>query len=255
MFELCNRSALKALAGFGLALAIAGPGAAKAASLTAAQAPLVASTVADPLPPKHPHRAGTHLAALGKGAVGIGDPAAYQLAPTIAAWYHERGATAPLTDHPIYCHGYGCEFQTSIAIDDADLATLRRIFAGHSGTAVEERKAISEAVRWWERHASPLLGGPPRQHGSDMGHAHHPGATDCIDEATNSTTILVFLERRGFLKHHVVERPQSRGMIVNAHSTAIIREIGGSEWAVDMWMHDMGEAPDIMPAAEWQSQA
>jgi hypothetical protein len=52
-----------------------------------------------------------------------------------------------------------------------------------------------------------------------------------------------------------VERPESRGMIVNAHSTAIIREFGGVDWAVDMWMHDMGDAPDIMTETQWMSQA
>jgi hypothetical protein len=221
------------------------------AAAVAATSP--SSAAVEPIVAKKPHRSATHLAAL--GSVGMSDPAGYKLESGVAAWYRERGATPPTSDHPVYCHGYGCEFQTPVAIDDGDLAVLRRIFAGHSATAAEERKAVSEAVRWWERHASPLLGGPPRQHGSDIAHAHHPGATDCIDEATNSTTILVFLERRGFLKHHTVGRPASRGIIVNAHSTAIIHEIGGDDWVVDMWMHNMGEAPDIMTEAQWMSQA
>jgi hypothetical protein len=225
------------------------------ATVPASAAAAVAPTedAPDAANPKKRYRSATHLAALDQ--VGMGDPAGYKLEPGVAAWYRERGATPPLSDHPVYCHGYGCEFQTAITIDDADLAALRRIFQGHSATAADERKAISEAVRWWERHASPLLGGPPRQHGSDILHAHHPGATDCIDEATNSTSILVFLERRGFLRHHTVERPASRGIIVNAHSTAVIRETGGDEWVVDMWMHDMGEAPDIMTESQWMSQA
>lgn len=179
----------------------------------------------------------------------------YQLDAGVASWYHERGASDPTSNHPVYCHGYGCEFQTAIVIDDAALAALRTIFAGHDKSAADERKAISEAVRWWERRASPLLGGPPRKHGSNIADAHHFGSTDCIDEATNSTTILVVLEAHGLLKYHTVMRPESRGFVFNAHSTAIVHETGGQDWAVDMWMHDMGEAPDIMPETQWMSEA
>jgi hypothetical protein len=220
------------------------------------QAAATTETKSDPAQPRKAHRPPARLAAL---ATKSANPAVYELDSGVQRWYRERGATTPLSDQPVYCHGYGCEFQTPIPIDDADLAALQRIFAGHAAghpaSAADERLAIGEAVRWWERKASPLLGGPPRQHGSDIGHAHHPGATDCIDEATNSTTILVILERHGFLKHHTVQRPESRGIIVNAHSTAIIHEIGGEDWAVDMWMHNMGELPDIMTEKRWMSEA
>lgn len=201
----------------------------------------------------HAHHSGQHVAAIKASTATSPEP--YALDPGIAKWYRDRGATLPLNDRPVYCHGYGCEFQTPVQIDAAALSTLQRMFAGHQSNAAEERKAISEAVRWWERRASPLTGGPPRQHGSDIGHAHHLGATDCIDEATNSTTILVILEQHGLLKFHTVQRPASRGYIVNAHSTAVIQEKGGTDWVVDMWMHDMGEAPDIMTLTQWYSEA
>ncbi len=221
--------------------------------LGAASCDLASATSSEQVRPAHVRRAAERLAALKSDAAST--PASYDLDSGIAKWYRDRGATAPLTDTPVYCHGYGCEFQTPVVIDAAALSTLQHLFAGHQATAAEERKAISEAVRWWERRASPLLGGPPREHRSDIGHAHHLGATDCIDEATNSTTILVILERHGLLKHHVVQRPVSRGFIVNAHSTAVIQETGGDTWVVDMWMHNMGEAPDIMTEARWYSEA
>jgi hypothetical protein len=255
MSHVSRRIVLATVLAIGLVPASGQPGIAAAPPVNHALTATVSApsgTPLEPFPAKKPHRPAAHAVPL---STGVSDPANYRLDPGVAAWYRERGASEPTTDHPVYCHGYGCEFQTPIAIDDNDLATLRRIFAGHADTAAAERGAISEAVRWWERRASPLLGGPPREHGSDIMHAHHHGATDCIDEATNSTTILVVLARRGFLKHHTVERPASRGIIVNAHSTAIIHEIGGADWAVDMWMHNMGEAPDIMTESQWMSQA
>lgn len=205
--------------------------------------------------PKKPsaHHNGQRVAAIKASTATSSEP--YVLDAGIAKWYRDRGATMPLNDRPVYCHGYGCEFQTPVPIDDAALSSLQRIFAGHQSNAAEERKAISEAVRWWERRASPLTGGPPRKHGSDISQAHHLGSTDCIDEATNSTSILVILEQHGLLKFHTVQRPASRGYIVNAHSTAVIQEKGGEAWVVDMWMHDMGEAPDIMTLTQWYSEA
>lgn len=215
--------------------------------------PATASNADDQPKRTQAHRHVQHVAAIKADTATTPEP--YALDPGIAKWYRDRGATQPLTDRPVYCHGYGCEFQTPVPIDAAAVSALQRMFAGHQSNAAEERKAISEAVRWWERRASPLTGGPPRQHGSDIGHAHHLGATDCIDEATNSTTILIVLEQRGLLKFHTVQRPASRGYIVNAHSTAVIQEKGGEAWVVDMWMHDMGEAPDIMTLTRWYSEA
>lgn len=218
-----------------------------------AAGPAVASSADDQPRRPHAHRAGERVAAIKATAATSTEP--YVLDAGIAKWYRDRGATTPMADRPVYCHGYGCEFQTPVPIDAAALSTLQRMFAGHQSTAAEERKAISEAVRWWERRASPLTGGPPRKHGSDITQAHRLGSTDCIDEATNSTSILLILEQHGLLKFHTVQRPASRGYIVNAHSTAVIQEKGGEAWVVDMWMHDMGEAPDIMTLTQWYSEA
>ncbi|MDR3375030.1 MAG: hypothetical protein P4L98_14980 [Ancalomicrobiaceae bacterium] len=200
------------------------------------------------LHPKHKHPAAAPVAPT---TIGVREPANYEPDPGIVRWYQERSATLPVNEHPIYCHGYGCEFQTPIPISDADFAELQRIFAARAGSAVEERKAISASVQWWERHASPLLGGPPRVRGDTQ--PHRPGQTDCLDEATNSTTILVYLERHKFLKYHRVERPEARGMLLYSHATAVIKEIAGEAWVVDMWMYDMGDPPDMPTYAEWAS--
>lgn len=199
----------------------------------------------------HAKRRAKAATAVAPGSIGVRDPQGYKPDPGIVQWYAERGASLPINEHPIYCHGYGCEFQTPIPISDADFAELQKIFAAHSGSAVEERKAISQSVQWWERHASPLLGGPPRVRGDTQ--PHRPGQTDCLDEATNSTTILFYLERHKFLKYHKVERPEARGMFLFSHATALIQEIGGQAWAVDMWMYDMGDPPDMPTYAEWSS--
>ncbi|MBP0645378.1 hypothetical protein J8J17_26655, partial [Mycobacterium tuberculosis] len=74
-----------------------------------------------------------------------------------------------------------------------------------------EREGINLAVSWFENRAAPTLGGPPDVRGSDLAHSGQAGQTDCLDEATNSTTLLIYLQEQGLLRYHRVVRPTSRG--------------------------------------------
>ena len=59
---------------------------------------------------------------------------------------------------------------------------------------------------------------------------------DCVDEATNTHALLVYLAKRGMLKHHKVERNASRGHFIDGrypHWTAVISDPKGVTWAVD----------------------
>ncbi len=174
----------------------------------------------------------------------------------VERWYAERSAPLPTGDRPVFCHGYGCELQTPIPITEGDAAQLRTIMNAHSATPADERVGINLADQWWEKHAAPLLGGPPRVRGSALGKAHKRGQTDCIDEATNTTTILLYLERKGMLRHHHVRRPEARGMFLYSHATAVMRDITtGVDWIADAWMRDSGDPIDVMTLEEWFSRA
>ena len=174
--------------------------------------------------------------------------------PGVVSWYAERHARFPDGDVLTYCHAYGCELQTAIPITATDLEQLKAIFA-NAKTPADERIGIDHAVSWWENRAAPHLGGPPDRRGSEPKDAHVPGQTDCLDEATNSTTILVFLERKGLLQFHHTLRPDSRGGLLYAHATAVFRDtIAGKDWVVDSWMRDSGDPNDVMPLDEWLSK-
>jgi hypothetical protein len=79
---------------------------------------------------------------------------------------------------------------------------------------------------------------------------------DCIDEATNTTSLLLVLQDRGLLAYHSVERPQSRGLFIDGrypHTTAVIVEKRtGSAWAIDPWPRAPGQQPDILPLERWR---
>lgn len=175
----------------------------------------------------------------------------------LANWYRERGDVRfPDTDRLAYCHGYNCLYRQTVPMDDDDLKELAVIFAAHDRTAEEEREGINLAVSWWEKRAAALIGAPPDVRGSDFAHSGKPGQTDCLDEATNSTTILIYLQRHGLLRYHQVLRPDSRGglLITLVHATAVFEDRDGKDWVVDSWMRDSGDPNDIMPLADWRSK-
>mgnify|MGYP001765354513 CR=1 FL=1 len=174
----------------------------------------------------------------------------------VRGWARERGIAMPASDRLPYCHGFGCEFKTAVPFTEADIAHLKRLFDGHRASPSDERVAIDLADRWWEKKADSVIGAPPDRRGSELKDAHKPGQTDCIDEATNTTTLLTWLERYGLLRHHHVRRPESRGAFLYAHATAVITDrTTGTDWVADSWMRDSGDRIDVMPLEKWFSLA
>ncbi|MBT9292570.1 hypothetical protein [Prosthecodimorpha staleyi] len=182
-------------------------------------------------------------------------PIPFEPSRDLVNWFVERGNVGmPRGNRLVYCHGFECRLRTIIALSDADEKAIANIFATRRGSAAEERDAIDHLVQYWEQRAAPQLGGPPDIRGSEPDQANQPGQTDCLDEATNSTTILIYAQQHGLLRYHTVVRPDSRGGFIYAHATAVYREIGGEEWVVDSWMRDSGDPNDIMLKSEWDSK-
>jgi len=166
------------------------------------------------------------------------------------------GRPAAAQDVIHVCHGYGCWFRASLALDAADARRFAAILAAGRRSPAAERAAISDAVRHFERRAFDVIGirDEPR---SRFGASGQPGQMDCIDESTNTRALLLYLAERNLLRHHTVGSVASRGFLIDGryfHSTAVIRDTGGNEWAVDSWYAPMGGAPDILPLSEWKVQ-
>jgi hypothetical protein len=92
---------------------------------------------------------------------------------------------------------------------------------------------------------------------STLAQSGRMGQMDCIDESTNTRTLLLYLQGRGFLRHHNVESNVSRGFFADGrypHSTAVVSEKGGPRWAIDSWYEPMGGKPDIMPLDQWKTR-
>lgn len=174
----------------------------------------------------------------------------------VRGWARERGIAATGSDRLPYCHGFGCEFKTPVPFTTSDVAMIAGLFERNKGSPAQERVAIGLAQRWFEKRADSVIGARPDKRGSELSDAHKPGQTDCIDEATNTTTLLSWLEQRGILRWHHTRRPESRGAFLYAHATAVMTDkTTGVDWVADSWMRDSGDPIDIMPLEKWFSLA
>jgi hypothetical protein len=188
----------------------------------------------------------------------------------LAACTHERTgpvgqhyadfATRPPNGNTVYvCHAYGCRMQTPFRFTEADIASLKTLMAKtrKADTPHEERRAVAYAIGWMETRVGDVIGTSADRPGMDFSASGDPTQQDCVDEATNSTSYLLVLERNGLLKHHSVGTPFSkenllRGVAGWPHWTAVLKEsVSGQRWAVDSWIYANGENPAIVEAEKW----
>lgn len=223
------------------------------AGATPEAAPVPAQRAAEKPKPVKPRKKADPVQTASIGPVP--EPVPYAPGPHLVSWYQERGGVPlPRGNRLVYCHGFECRLRTTVPLNGQDLKEIEAIFANRRGSAVEERDAIDHLVQWWEKRAAPLLGGPLDIRGSEIYQANQPGQTDCLDEATNSTTVLLQAQQMGLLRYHRVIRPESRGGFFYAHATAVFEEVGGRTWVVDSWMRDSGDPNDVMTLDEWSSK-
>jgi hypothetical protein len=170
-------------------------------------------------------------------------------------WF-SRGQGYPPTEDRIYvCHGYTCRIVTPVRFNSAEIAKIAGALAEGAGDASAERDAISKAVQVFETIVGARIGTANDLPGMQFGQGTDD-QMDCIDEATNTTGLLLFLESHGFLKHHRVEAPSARGFFVDLrypHATAVLTDLdSGEKWAIDSWPRANALPPVIMRLAEWK---
>ena len=154
------------------------------------------------------------------------------------------------------CHGFDCRNRTSLSLSRGDADRFASIMAAGAASAEAERKAVGSAVAYFEDRAGQAIGIRDTAK-STIAQSGRMGQMDCIDESTNTRTLLLYLQGRGLIRHHKVERNVSRGFFADGrypHSTAVLSDKGGRRWAIDSWYEPMGGRPDIMPLADWKKR-
>lgn len=170
--------------------------------------------------------------------------------------HFEKFATKPpKRDTVTVCHAYGCKAQTRFTFTDSDITELRALMAPvpRSDTPAEERRALAYAIAWMERRVAPTVGTASDRTSIDLRGSGDPTQLDCVDEATNTTSYLLVLDRHGLLKHHAVDRPLAKDSLTRwTHWAAVIREKeSGARYAIDSGTGPNGENPTMQAAASF----
>ena len=139
-------------------------------------------------------------------------------------------------------------------------ASRHRRVSGLDGAGAAQRQPGRRAQGHRLRHClDGAARGADRRHGSRTAPAWTlaaraiPTQQDCVDEATNTTSYLLVLDRHGLLKHHAVERPFAKDSLTHwTHWAAVIRETdNGERFAIDSSAGVNGENPTVQAAASF----
>ena len=170
----------------------------------------------------------------------------------IAGQFEAASLPNPTINRVVICHGFACKFRTVIAFGPKDHAELRKIMAKVTSPEAE-RVAVARAVAWYERRVAPEAGtAGAKARSTELG---DPSQIDCVESSLNTTSVLLMLQGLGLLRYHRVEPYVSRMLFDFAHfvhSTAVLTDLKTDQkWAVDTWVRNSGELPDVRPLADW----
>lgn len=171
-----------------------------------------------------------------------------------ATIYAELSLPLPTVQRVVACHGFGCNHRTEIALGSPDRARLAALLAPGKASPQAERRALAAAIAWFDRRIGPVAGTTKRV-ALAQAVSGDPRQMDCIDISSNNTSLLLILDQLHLLTHHRVERPVSRGILIDGrlpHTTAVVRDIHSDRrWTIDNWTHNYGELPDVEPLDQW----
>jgi hypothetical protein len=196
----------------------------------------------------------TFSAIVGLSALAALGGCASQSLSSHGDWFEEREARMPIGNKIYVCHAFTCARTTPVVLSAAEFGQISAPFKAKIATPAEERAAVSDAVQIFERIIGKRIGTSGDRGGLDIG-GGDPSQMDCIDEATNTTSLLLMLAEKGVLKQHEIARPVARGFFLDGrypHATAVLREKGSERsWAIDSWQTANAEPPVIQDLNVW----
>ncbi|MGA7544776.1 MAG: hypothetical protein WBW08_02950 [Methyloceanibacter sp.] len=171
------------------------------------------------------------------------------------AHFEQFAAKPPEANTVTVCHAYGCKAQTPFTFSQNDIRDIAVVMdqVRRDDSASEERRSLAYAVAWMERRVAPKVGTASDRPSMDFFGSGDPSQEDCVDEATNTTSYLIMLQRNGLLHHHTVERPFAKDDASHwTHWAAVIREKeSGERFAMDSSSGANGENPTVQAAASF----
>ena len=164
-----------------------------------------------------------------------------------------RGLSHPTPKAVTYCSNHGCQKRTRISLAGKNWARIAAKFRRRH-SAASERRAIASAMAIFEQvggKASGTSGDRPRTQFDST------NQLDCIDEASNMTSLLVMLKSAGLLRHNIPVAPSSRPVSNGnrwPHYAGTVRDKKtGKLYVIDSWFRANGKPAVVVPLAKWKT--
>jgi hypothetical protein len=190
--------------------------------------------------------------------LGAAPTSAIELSYALVHMYSDLSVQPPTADQMMVCYGFGCRRRMILEFTDADRKRLTEILAPGRASADAERKAVQQAVVWFDRRVGPIIGTSRRVARADFRHFDAAHNFDCFDTTRNAASLLLILQEWGLIRHHTVGDPRYRGNFLfgqTPHNTAVLIERASRRaWVVDMWPRAYAEPPDVMTVEQWLTE-
>ena len=183
---------------------------------------------------------------------------AIELSEDLSYLYTSMSMHPPTAERMTVCYGFGCRRRVIWDFTAGDRKALTDILAKGRATGEAERKAVQQAVVWFDRRMGPVIGTNKRIARADFRHFADQYNYDCFDTTRNTASLLLVMQDWGLLRHHSVGTPRFRGKFFlgqTPHNTAVLTEkASGRDWVVDMWTRAYAELPDVMTVEQWMTE-
>jgi len=156
------------------------------------------------------------------------------------------------------CYNASCASTERVTFNAEDLAQVTAQLAVCPGRELRDRlQRIRIAIWQMEELAEkylPQLANDLAVNDKEYG---VEGRTDCVDNASNTSTFLHILSDRGELPGWSIASPRVRKRFDfnRVHWTAVvIDQSSGERWSVDSWFRPHGHLPFVMPFKDWRRE-
>lgn len=191
-------------------------------------------------------------------ASGGGPLRARDLSAAISYLYSSVSIQPPTASQMTVCYGFVCRRRMVLDFSDADRKQLTLLFGGAKTSAEGERRAVQQAMVWFDKRVGPVIGTDKRIARADFRYFQDQQNFDCWDTTRNATSLLLVLQDWGLLRHHTVGDPVFRGnvfVLQTPHNSAVlIEKTNGSDWVVDMWTRSYAQLPDVQRVTTWMKE-
>jgi len=149
-----------------------------------------------------------------------------------------RTTRPPTSQYVDLCSTVGCQTRTMVELSGEELAVAKQTL-GAAKDAKAERRAMAKVIAFLELYACGRNRTCKDRPGVGGGRT---GQLDCVDEATNTTSYMLWMELNGLLKHHRTTLPDWKGW----HWFATFCSLEGNCFRMEADFNKTGQEPVIM---------